>query len=129
MPTLDLSQKKQTTLTVDEAKALALASHLEISVKNIEQDEYKEDTFLNGEEEYLVLTDSEADEKEEEYLDSYIDDYLICTLPESCKQYFNRDEFKSDCHFDGRGNSLATYDGWENCETIDGTEYYIYRTN
>ena len=30
---------------------------------------------------------------------------------------------------DGRGHFLASYDGDENEETVDGVTYYIYRTN
>lgn len=83
--------------------------------------------------EYLVYTDSEADEAWDSYMDSYIDDCVLCELPEQYRQYFDYESFKKDCSYDGRGQSLAGYDGIENevgLHTEDGTiVYYIYRTN
>lgn len=42
----------------------------------------------------------------------------------------NMDEFVEDaiCE-DGRGNFLASYDGYENEETVDEVTYYIYQLN
>jgi len=79
--------------------------------------------------EYWVLTDDEADEKWEEDLENYIDDCILYQLPEHYRQYFDRESWKSDARHDGRGNSLGRYDGNENEETVNGTTYYIYRTN
>ena len=84
---------------------------------------------------YLVLTDEEADEKWEESLDSYIEE---CITPEIDKldvgnlsYYIKFDEelWKRDAKMDGRGHSLATYDGNEYEETIQGETFYIYRLN
>lgn len=82
-----------------------------------------------GNEEYLVCTDSEADDEWDAYMDSYIDDCVLCELPENYKMYFDSEKFKKDCSYDGRGHSLASYDGNENEETFEGETYYIYRTN
>ena len=62
---------------------------------------------------YLVLTDDEANDKLEESLDSY----------------FDEDAWKYDAKMDGRGHSLASYDGNENEETVNDETYYIYRIN
>lgn len=86
---------------------------------------------------YMILTDEEADEKWEESLDSYIEE---CITPEIDKlgegmgnlsYYIKFDEemWKRDARMDGRGHSLSTYDGHENEETIDGETFYIYRLN
>ena len=86
---------------------------------------------------YLVLTDEEADEKWEESLDSYIED---CIQPEIDKiaegqgnlQYyikFDEDMWKRDARMDGRGHSLSSYDGCENEETVVDITFYIYRLN
>jgi len=78
---------------------------------------------------YLVLTDSEADERFEEALDSYIEDCIMSEIPKYLQNYFDEDSWKQDARYDGRGNSLATYDGDENEEVIEGESFYIYRTN
>lgn len=86
---------------------------------------------------YLVLTDEEADEKWEESLDSYIEE---CITPEIDKiaegqgnlQYyisFDEEKWKRDARMDGRGHSLSSYDGNENEETVNGQTFYIYRQN
>jgi len=77
---------------------------------------------------YLVLTDSEADTRAEEYYDSYIDDAL--DVPPMMENYFDRERWVSDCMLsDGRASALATYDSEETEVLIDREWYYIYRTN
>lgn len=94
--------------------------------------EYDTDDYNND---YLVLTDEEADEKWEESLDNYIEE---CIQPEIDKidvgnlsYYIKFDEelWKRDARMDGRGHSLSIYDGNENEETVNGVTYYIYRQN
>lgn len=79
--------------------------------------------------EYLVLTDEEADKRWDEDLDNYIDDCILPEVHETARKYFDRETWKSDAREDGRGHSLNRYDGAEWSETVNGTEYYIYRTN
>jgi len=43
--------------------------------------------------------------------------------------YFDEDAWKYDAKMDGRGHSLASYDGNENEETVNDETYYIYRIN
>lgn len=87
-------------------------------------DEYDENNSR-----YLVLTDDEANDKLEESLDSYIEDCILPELPEAYRNYFDENSWKSDAKMDGRGHSLATYDGHECEEHVNGTYYYIYRIN
>jgi|688.fasta_scaffold382403_2 hypothetical protein len=98
-------------------------------VEELEDDDYSID--------YMILTDEEADEKWEESLDNYIEE---CITPEIDKlsegagnlSYyitFDEESWKRDARMDGRGHSLSSYDGHENEETIEGTTFYIYRTN
>lgn len=95
--------------------------------------EYDDSRFEYGNEEYLVCTDSEADTEWDNYMDNYIAECVLHELPENYREYFDSEKFKNDCSFDGRGHSLASYDGAENEETVhtyDGAEtFYIYRTN
>lgn len=76
---------------------------------------------------YLVLTDAEADEKTEEYLENYLEDIILPELNPTAQQYFDKEEWIEDNNSD-RGSCLSYADGHEYCETINKTTYYIYRT-
>lgn len=78
---------------------------------------------------YLVLTDDEADERWEESLDSYIDDCILPELPGNLQNYFDSEKWKNNAKYDGRGHSLSSYDGNEYEEKVNGTMYFIYRIN
>jgi hypothetical protein len=85
-------------------------------------------------EDYKVLTDSEANDAWEEELNTYIDECILPELPEIYRNYFDNESWKKDARDDGRGHTLAYYDGEENEETVehptDGREtFYIYRIN
>ena len=58
-------------------KVKALAQHLGVSKKDIEQSSYDENLFEYGSGEYLVVTDEEADDLWEESLDNYLEDAKI----------------------------------------------------
>ena len=116
--------------TLDEAEELF--SHMDgditfedflgrtfVEVEEIDGDDYRND--------YLVLTDSEADKKWEEALDSYLEECVYDTIPDWIKGYFDEEAWKRDARMDGRGHSLATYDGHEHYETIENEEFYIYK--
>jgi len=76
---------------------------------------------------YRVLTDSEADSACEDYLD---DDYMWKCAVEAGNTTSGLEDWKQDViNMDGRGSLLNGYDGCEESETINGTDYYIYRTN
>ena len=114
-----------------------------------EIEEYKEN---NGD--YLVLTDSEADEKAAEYIkdtlwafnvsflagETGIDEEVFKAIQDNGKCESNNDAIESciddmesfveaAISADGRGHFLAGYDSEENEETIEGETFYIYRTN
>ena len=76
-------------------------------------------------EDYYVLTDSEADDMEDEYLDEYIDQCL--EIPDNIRPYFDEEKWKDDARMDGRGHIIAHYDGAEYEEKVNGEWYYIYR--
>lgn len=78
--------------------------------------------------EYIVLTDSEADYRAEEYLTD--DTYLWQQSVEAGNTTESLDEWvKSVLNMDGRGSILNGYDGCEEYEKVNSTDYYIYRTN
>lgn len=78
---------------------------------------------------YLVLTDEEADERWDESMDIYIEECILPELPKNLRYYFDSEKWKKDASFDGRGHYLASYDGEEHEEEVNGTTYYIYRIN
>lgn len=117
------------TVIFDE-QVTALAQFLGVDPELVSQvgNEYE----VDGDKEqasYRVLTDREADEAWEEALDSYIDDCIMPELPETLANYFDDEKWKQDARYDGRGHALNYYDGTEEVETVDGTDYFIYRTN
>jgi len=94
------------------------------------EDTREESEISDGE--YLVLDDSEADERFEQSIESYIDDCVLSEIPKQYRCYFDAEKFINDCKInDGRGNSLASYDSEENeIKDPDSDEwFYIYRTN
>ena len=88
-----------------------------------------DNTYSYGREEYIVATDEEADEIEDEYLDNYLEECIYPELPENLRFYFDDEAWKRDARMDGRGHCISTYDGCEYEEKVNGTWYYIYRTN
>lgn len=106
-------------------KAYALAAYLEIDADDVENSVHE--LFDTPEGEYLVLTESEADEAWDESLDSYLDDCgVLDSIPENLRRYFNREAWKRDARFDGRGHYLAGYDGEEHDL---GAGLVAFRTN
>ena len=78
--------------------------------------------------EYRVLTDSEADYNAREYLEG--DEYLWKQAVESGNTTSGFNEWvEYVINMDGRASILNSYDGSEEQEDINGTPYYIYRTN
>ena len=76
--------------------------------------------------EYIVLTDSEADSKADDYLDN--DSWIEAVKGNNTTSSY--EDWKGEViNQDGRGSILSGYNGTEESETIEGTDYYIYRTN
>ncbi len=139
-----------------KAKIKALAKHLDIDLTadELEPTDYDESMFNVGSQEYLVLTDKEADTRAA----ASIEDSLWAFRPEFLASHSDADAevFKTmqdtnKCeslspifkklirdwaHFvddaikaDGRGHFISHYDG-EECEVSVGTKrFYIYRVN
>lgn len=110
-------------------KRKALAQYLDCKKKEIDQCTYSDNIFTYGSEEYLVLTDEEADDAWEESLDNYLEECIYPELPDNMINYFDDEKWKNDAKFDGRGHSLNYYDGSEEVEEVKGETYYIYRQN
>lgn len=113
----EIAEEKQKA--IDEVKDRLISIH----------EGYGEYTYEYCGEEYIVATDEEADEIEDEKLDDYLEECIYPELPENLRFYFDDDAWKRDARMDGRGHIISTYDGDENYVYVNGTAYYIYRTN
>ena len=75
---------------------------------------------------WLILTDSEADTKWMEYAETYAEDVRL-EIPRHLQTYFDEDEYIEDLLDNGRGALLASYDGAEREQEVNGTTYYLYK--
>ena len=151
------TELKQDFLANYDERVIALAQHLNINLdpdfesyvdEEATQEEQEEqraeaikevtdelDNIVEGHgnmfsyynEDYYVLTDSEADDMEDQQLDNYIDECVMPEIPEYLRGYFNDEAWKRDARMDGRGHIISSYDDAEYEETVEGTTYYIYR--
>lgn len=100
-----------------EDEIFALAMELDEDPAEITEerhDYYGLKILSHGRAEYAVGTDDEANEAWDQALDSYLDDCgILDSIPENLRNYFDRDAWKRDARFDGRGHALASYDGSE----------------
>lgn len=134
----------QTILDNYEDHVIALALHLEtilpdtlidttLPTEGINTDDLTEALDdaekLIDDGDYLSLTDPEADDAEDERLESYIDECILPDLPEPYRVYFDSTSWKRDARMDGRGHTISSYDGEENEQVYNGTTYFIYRMN
>jgi hypothetical protein len=94
-------------------RLIALAIHLEVNCNELEPSYHDARIIEWGNEEWLVLTDDEADERSRENAENYFDDYV------------------DGCMDEGRGMQLALYDGVEHEIYIKATNewLYLYRIN
>ena len=139
--------------TDTDARVAALAKFLGIDTDEVEESTYGDNQFDAEGAEYLVLTDSEADEAVTERIredlwtfnpsflagETGIDQDVYDAIANNGKCESNNDAIyslvKSTCGLDslvseavaadGRGHFMSSYDGEENEEG----EYFIYRTN
>lgn len=138
MPTQDAEQDIELEydapkeIEIDDEKILALAQHLEIARDDediLTISDAGDNRYQYGHREYLVLTDSEADDAWDKELENYIEECILPELPEHLQSYFDNEAWKRDARIDGRGHSLSPYDSNEYDATVEGTDYYIYRLN
>ncbi len=111
-----------------ETKIQALALHFKVDADTISE-ERGAYTVESEPGEYSVMTEDEANQAWDESLDSYLDECVLCELPEIAQQYFDREAWKRDARHDGRGHCLSSYDGEEHEVKIGDEWFYIYRTN
>ncbi len=108
-------------------KVLALAIEEDITVNEIALISENGNIYSYGGREYLVCTDEEADQAQDEDFDNYIEECILPTMPEHTRMYFDEESWKDDAKHDGRGHSLNRYNGHEEEQTVNGTSYFLYR--
>lgn len=84
-------------------------------------------TLSFGGRDYLVCTDDEADQEQDEELERYIDECILPELADNYKRYFDNEAWKADARHDGRGHALGRYDGNECEQKVNKTDYFLYR--
>ena len=90
---------------------------------------YSEAVDLVDSEDYLVLTDEEADVQAEQYAHESAEEAQQ-EIPHHLQQYFDMDKYISDYISDSRGHLLNPYNGSEDSITLDNDSvFYIYRRN
>jgi hypothetical protein len=115
-----------------DPKMLALAAHLKASLEAISECSHGDNMYESEADpgEYQVLTDREADDAFKASIESYIDECVLEQIPEAYRGYFDAEAFTRDVELgDGRGPTLASYDGAENEQQVNGTWYYVYRVS
>lgn len=110
-------------------KVLALCLQDGLTPNDVDSIIENGNNYENGNVEYLIVTDEEGSDLEDEYLENYINECVLDQIPEVYRNYFDNESFKSDCRLDGRAHTLATYDHREEVQSVNDTEYYIYRIN
>ena len=109
-------------------KREALSKHLEVDYGELEESNYDESCIEYGRQEFLVLTDEEADERALSQLtdDPYMwkmavaDDHTTDSLEDWADQVLS---------IDGRGSVLSSWDGGEDWIKLGEIDYYIFRRN
>lgn len=122
---------------IDDDRIIALMKHLDITPEeayyDIAEAKYGNNYYTYGSQEYQVLTDSEADDEEREYVEQLIEECYLSDLTRNNKnhpvlQFIDIQRWVSDwCN--NRGENLSGYDGSEHMENVNDIDYFIYRKN
>lgn len=101
-------------LSEDDLKSIALMMHTDEVYDDFSDDDY------------LVLTDDEAEDAFKQYAQNYYDDIIESEIPLYLKSYFDEDRWISD-YIDeaSRGEALSS-DGYEHEYQLLGQTFYIY---
>lgn len=111
-----------------ESKVCALAAHLNVSSKEILNTKVQfplKSLYRYRDQEFLILTDEEADVAAEDPMNQWIEEQVFSQIPDDFRHYchFDDEGWKEEAYIDGRGHYLASYDGWER----EQGSYFIYR--
>lgn len=120
-------------ITEQTDKERALIQHLEAETGDkgeqviFEIAELVDGSYQTDHGDFLVLTDSEAEDELEAQLDSILEEVVLPEVPENLRNYIDEEAWKRDARFDGRGHYLSPYDGVEHEQQVGDQWFYIYR--
>lgn len=114
-------------------KFVALAQHLDLTLRELLIDnELEVDaddiTFTYGRNEYKVMTDDEAEDAFDEYLEQFLAEIVYPEIPECYHIYFDEKSWKEDEKVNQSRGRLAWSDDNEHEKYVNKSWYYIYRT-
>jgi hypothetical protein len=131
------SLEEKTEDDIDDDRILALGNHLGLTYTEMYDDitkaKYGDYNYKYGNQEYLVMTNDEANEYEREMVENTIQECYIDVYSKEMKNnpminYIDMNRWIDDWCGD-RGNNISSYDGYEYYEEVNGETYYIYRIN
>ena len=100
-------------------KIKALAQFLEVELSEIEQG-YQDDVFNYGSQEYLILTDEEADEKTAEEIKNSLWAFNADFIIQHCKNYNDMDNFEYNAAIESLQEAQK-----HSCENLNGLVYAL----
>lgn len=112
----------------DDLKLIAFQRQLNVPADELEDIDQDGDRFSYGGEEWLVFTDSEAEQAFEAALEDYVQECVLDVIPAQYRSYFDFEMYIRDIRLsDGRGAMLASYNGAEEEQRVEGEWIYLYR--
>ena len=117
------SDLEETDDEMEEEELLSKIEELEVEKQDISDDD---DNYEYTEE----AKDNYVEHRKNEVKDDPVGFLRDFGMEESIKDFIDEDDFiEAVIEADGRGHTLASYDGNENEISFDDEWYYIYRTN
>ena len=99
-------------------------------LNDTERTHYGEGSVIEqGNAEYAVISDDNVEIAFDNAIDDYVDEFVLPKIPAAYSRYFDLEAFTKDCHHDGLGHTLSSYDGGDNEVTIDGKLWHVFRLN
>ena len=114
----------------DIRKARVLAEREDLDLEEMENEDGGT-RWSCGRYEFLVLDEEEREKAIDSAMDRFIEESILCQIPEEFREYFDRAAWKKDAEQGGSlGEHLASYDGHETeVRDSEGRFLYIYRTS
>lgn len=101
-------------------KIKTLAQFLEVEEGELEQSSYDENIFNYGNQEYLILTDEEADEKTAEEIKSSLWAFNSDFIIRHCKNYDDMDNYEYNAAVESLQEAQKNQ-----CESLNGLVYAL----
>lgn len=103
-----------------QEKIKTLAQFLEVEASELETSSYDENIFTYGNQEYLILTDEEADEKTAEEIKNSLWAFNADFIIQHCKNYNDMDNFEYNAAIESLQEAQKNQ-----CEGLNGLVYAL----